>query len=105
MIREIDFLTAARGWINRVRFFYLPLALLLPAVGIAIFTTGWTWSWLVTLFGCLPGLIGLAITTNENLGVGIVVSITVYLVIAGVVTGWRYRRRDSSRPTTSLEST
>ena len=89
----------------RIRFLYVPLALVLPALGIAFGSSGWNWSWLLTLIGCAPGQIFLAITTGANLGVGVVFAILAYFVIAGLVTWWRYSKRDSNRPNTSFQRT
>jgi hypothetical protein len=105
IVSETDVFAAMEGVLNRIRFLYVPLALVLPALGIALGGSGWNWSWLVTLIGCAPGLIALAITTGTNLGVGVVFAILAYFAIAGLVTWWRYSKRDSNRPNPSFQRT
>lgn len=95
----VDVFAAMKGWLNRMRFVYIPLALALPALLVSMAAYGWGWSWLVTLVGCAPGLVILAITTDDNLGVGILVAAVVYFVIAGAVTWWRYANRNSPSAT------
>ena len=105
IVSEIDVFAAKEGVLNRIIFLYVPMALVLPALGIALCSSGWSWSWLVTLIGCAPGLIALAITTGTNLGIGVVFAILAYFAIAGLVTGWHYSKRDSNRPNTSFQRT
>jgi hypothetical protein len=102
---EIDVFAEMESVVVRIKFLYVPLALVLPALGIALGSSGWNWSWLLTLIGCAPGLIALALTADTNLGVGVVFAILAYFVIACLETWWRYSRRDLNRPNTSFQRT
>ena len=105
IVSEIDVFAEMESVLVRIKFLYVPMALVLPALGIALCSSGWNWSWLLTLIGCAPGLTALAVTADTNLGVGIVFAILAYFVIACLVTWWRYSRRDLSRPNTSFQRT
>jgi len=85
--------------INRMRFIYVPLALVICAGIIAFLSHGWQWSWLLTGIGCSMPLVFLAVV-QENLGTGIAVSFVTYVVLAGAVT-FVVSRREFKPPLSS----
>jgi len=67
--------------LNRFRFFYHPLALLLPALVIARFSRAWEWSWLITALGCSFSLLAVVFAFS-NLGQGQIFGLLIYILVA-----------------------
>jgi hypothetical protein len=82
--------------VNRYRFIYLPAALLLPALLIALLTSNWQWSWLLTALACSLSLVSLVVLSSDNLGYGLAIGLTMYAILALLVTSLVYLRERSA---------
>jgi hypothetical protein len=78
--------------VNRYRFIYVPIALLLPALLIALLSSNWQWSWFLTALGCSFSLASLVFISSGNLGCGLAIGLAVYVFLAMVVTSVVYLR-------------
>ena len=84
--------------LNRFRFVYHPLALVLPALVIARFSKRWEWSWFITALGCSFSLLAVVFSFG-NLGRGQVFGLLIYILLAVSVTlivYFRERKEDAS---------
>ena len=85
-------LVAMENSVARIRFIYLPAALILSTGIVAGLSKSWQWSWLITGVGCSYSLVATAEVSFENVGFGILISAVAYIVLASVSTLVVYQR-------------